>query len=236
MNVRVAEPVLTINKSITGTTPVDAGDAVNYRLVITNSNSGTPATAFDIVMTDTINSNLTINSASITGTTQGATCQGGTASSQSITTVGQLITVNATCLDVNQTITVDISATVNADAPSSLTIPNTGRITWTSLPGSNGTTSNPTGSANTGTPGSDTGERTGDTSGGTRSWNDYAAQSLVSFSLANPVSVVKNAPTPLTYTIGQTITYPIVVTCTKASPRACGSLIPCRRGWHTSLT
>ncbi len=212
VNVRVAEPVLTINKSITGTTPVDAGDPVNYRLVITNSNSGTPATAFDIVMTDTINSNLTINSASITGTTQGATCQGGTASSQSITTVGQLITVNATCLDVNQTITVDISATVNADAPSSLTIPNTGRITWTSLPGSNGTTSNPTGSANTGTPGSDTGERTGDTSGGTRSWNDYAAQSLVSFSLANPVSVVKNAPTPLTYTIGQTITYPIVVT------------------------
>ena len=211
VNVRVAEPVMTVGKIVNGAAPVDAGDPFTYRITIANSNTGTPATAFDITMTDTVNSNLTINSASILSTTQGATCQGGTSFTNSISTVGQLITFNASCLDVSQTITVEIAATINANAPSSLTIPNTARIIWTSLPGTNGTTSNSTGSSTPGTPSSDTGERTGDNSGG-RNWNDYAVQGTVNIPLANPVSVVKNAPTPLIYTIGQTITYPIVMT------------------------
>ena len=219
ITLRVAEPVVSIDKSIAGSPPVDAGDPLTYRMVITNLNQGTPTTAFDIVMTDTVDSNLTINSASVVATSQGAVCQGGTAFTHSVSTVGQLVTLNASCLDVSQSITVEIAATVNANAPASLTIPNTARTTWTSLPGSNGTTVNPTGSLTPGTPGSDSGERTGDNSGG-RNWNDYAAQDSESVSLSNPLSVVKNAPTPLVYTIGQTVTYPIAVTLHEGTTRS----------------
>ncbi len=209
--VRVAEPVMSVDKAVSGTPPVDAGDSFTYQVNISNNNTGTPATAFDIVMTDTIDSHLVINSAAITATTQGATCQGGTPYTHSINTSGQDITLNASCLDVGGNITVEINVTVVDTAPSSLTIPNTAHITWTSLPGTHGTTTNPTGSSTPGAPGSDTGERTGDSSGG-RTWNDYSAQDVVNVSLADPVSVVKNAPAPTAYTIGEAINYPIVVT------------------------
>ena len=60
-------------------------------------------------------------------------------------------------------------------------IPNTADLTWTSLPGDNGTPSNPTGSATPGTPGSATGERDG--SGGI---NDYARSDTEFIQIQSP--------------------------------------------------
>ena len=99
-----------------------------------------------------------------------------------------------------------MTAKVVAAAPNGVTIPNTANLTYTSLPGANGTTGNPTGSNNTGTPGSATGERTG--GGGT---NDYTSTSTVNSVLATP-TITKLAPSPTQYTIGDNITYDIRVT------------------------
>ena len=211
VNISIVEPVVSISKTLF-TAPVDAGDPIVYDMVISNSAAANGATAFDLQMTDTLETNLTNINAVIQGTTQPAACTGGTTFTATPTISGQLVTVNATCLDTSRSITVRISANVISTAASSLTIPNSARVTWTSLPGLTGTpgASNPTGSSTPGATGTATGERNG--SGGAGSLNDYTTLSSISTSLANPVSVVKQAPDPLIYTIGQTITYPIVVT------------------------
>ena len=212
--ITVAEPSLSIAKSIIAPAPTDAGDPITYDIVIAN-NSVAPngATAFDLAMSDTLDSNLTNIAATVSATTQTSPCTGGTNFTAPAPTVsGQDVNVNASCLDIGKSITVRITANVTGTAPSSLTIPNAAQVTYTSLPGGTGTlgTSNPTGSSTPGASGTATGERNG--SGGASSLNDYTTLASVSTSLANPVSVVKNAPSPVTYTIWQTITYPIVMT------------------------
>ena len=218
ITITIAEPVVTITKSLV-TAPVDAGDPVVYDMVITNASGTNGATAFDLEMTDTLDTNLTNITAVVQATTQGTPCAGGTAFTATPSVSSQLVTVNATCLDPSQTITVRISANVIDTAPSSITIPNTARVAWTSLPGSTGTpgTSNPTGSTTPGGTGTGTGERNG--TGTTGTLNDYNSSASVNAPLANPISVVKNAPIPVVYTIGQTITYPIVITLHEGTTR-----------------
>lgn len=216
ITITIAEPVVVITKSLV-TAPVDAGDPVVYDMFITNTGGTNGATAFDLEMTDTLDTNLTNISAAIQATTQGTPCADGTAFTATPSVSGQLVTMNATCLDPSQSITVRVSANVVDTAPSSLTIPNIARVAWTSLPGLTGTpgASNPTGST---TPGG-TGTRTGERNGTGDTLNDYHMSVSVDAPLANPISVVKNAPVPIVYTIGQTITYPIVVRLPEGTTR-----------------
>lgn len=218
ITITIVEPVVSITKTLV-TAPADAGDPVVYDMVITNTGGANGATAFDLEMTDTLDTNLTTISAVIQTTTQVSPCAGGTVFTATPSVAGQLVTVNATCLDPSQSLTVRISANVIGTAPASLTIPNTARVAWTSLPGLTGTpgASNPTGSTTPGGTGTGTGERNGTGTSGTL--NDYNTSASVNAPLANPISVVKNAPVPVVYTIGQTITYPIVVTLHEGTTR-----------------
>ncbi len=214
VQVIVAEPALTLAKSLT-TAPTDAGDPITYTLTITSASGVNRATAFDLTLTDTFDTNLTGFSVSSVTTTQGATCTGNGGGTTAFnhnggSFTGSTLTFTATCLDPGQTITVTVTATVAATAPAGYTIPNTANLFYTSLPGPNGTTSNPTGSSTPGTSGSDTGERDGsDGVGG--AVDDYAATSSVNAPLATP-QIDKLAPTPVSYVIGEQVTFNILVT------------------------
>lgn len=206
VSVRIAEPVIRNLSKTVLTAPGDAGDTLVYRLTYGNTASGADAAAaFDIVITDVLNTNLVFQS--ITGSTTGGSC-GSTPSTFSGGAVGQTVTATVTCLNPGGTVTIDITAQVIGTAVAGTTIPNTANLVYTGLPGS-GTAGNPTGSTTPGPDGSATGERTGaDGSGGL---NDYVSTSSVSTTLNTP-TLSKLAPSPLQYTIGETITYNLRVT------------------------
>jgi LPXTG-site transpeptidase (sortase) family protein len=123
--------------------------------------------------------------------------------------VGNTLTFTATCLDPGRTITLTITGTVAATAPAGYTIPNSATVTYTSLPGSNGASPNPTGSVTPGASGSGTGERNGQD--GVGGLNDYAATASASAPLSAP-QIDKRTPTPASAPIGGTVTFPILVT------------------------
>jgi LPXTG-site transpeptidase (sortase) family protein len=216
VNIVVAEPSLSLSKVVT-TAPTDAGDPMTYTLTITNNSSGVNrATAFDLTLTDNFDANLTGLSVSSVTTTQGGTCVGpsglGTTafSHNGGVFVGNTLTFTATCLDPGQSITITVTGTVAATAPAGYTIPNSATVTYTSLPGPNGASPNPTGSVTPGTSGSGTGERNGqDGVGG--ALNDYAATASASAPLSAP-QIDKRTPTPASAPIGGTVTFPILVT------------------------
>ena len=213
-NLVIAEPKLSLAKVIT-TAPADAGDPVVYTLTITNISSGVNrATAFDLELTDVLDTNLVPGSV-LVGSTQGLTCTGPSGAgttpfSTGSIIVGQTVTVTATCLDPAKSITVTINATVAASAPAGATIPNAASVTWTSLPGPNGASPNPTGSVTPGSPGSTTGERNGQ-DGPSGTPNNYAATSLVQSALGVP-SINKMAANPGSAPIGGLVTFPILIT------------------------
>ncbi|MEW6093931.1 MAG: sortase [Chloroflexota bacterium] len=218
VTVRIAEPLLTLTKTPAIDPSQDAGDTVTYTLTISaasgtgcSGSNGDCATAFDLSLSDTLDANLIPVSAVITSTTQTSPCVGNgggtTAFVPNISLGGQNVTLTATCLDPGSNIVVTITATVINTVVVPSTIPNIAYLTWTSLPGDYGTTSNPTGSQVTGAPGTGTGERTG--SGVAP--NDYTTSSSGPVVLASP-AVDKHDPSPIEYTIGQTVTYDIWVT------------------------
>ncbi len=212
--VQIAEPSISLAKAIS-TAPIDAGDPVVYTLTITAASGATRATAFDLALTDTFDTNLTGLTVSSVTSTQGATCTGNGSGATAFSHNGGLfsgsaLTFTATCLDPGQTITVTVTGTVASSAPVGYIIPNTANLIYTSLPGLNGTTSNSTGSSTPGGSGTDTGERDGsDGVGG--AVDDYAAASSANAPLASP-QIDKLAPTPTSYAIGEQVTFNILVT------------------------
>ena len=138
------------------------------------------ATAFNVNLTNTLNGNLDLQSVAVT------TPGGSTPSNTSTLGVGGVVRVTVDKLPPAVDITTDptgitilVTARVVNAAPNGLTIPNTANLTYTSLPGKNGTSGNPTGSNNTGTPGSETGERTGAGGDGTTSTSASTVNSVL---------------------------------------------------------
>ncbi len=212
VTVTIVEPQLTINKSVAPAT-ADAGDAVVYYLDITNGNTNA-STAFDLVVNDVINEYMVVQSIS-TGsvpsvTPNDSTCMGGeTFTVSGLTPARQNISLGITCLDPNRGVRIIIETLVRGDAPSGQTIPNTAYLTWTSLPGT-GTTGNPT---TTNTPG-DSGDADGERNGSGTGANDYADNSSADLGTAvglNQATIDKSV-TPTSYTIGDLITYRLLVT------------------------
>ncbi len=201
--VTIIEPVISaITKSVT-TTPTDAGDTIIYQLQFTNTGN---APAFDIAITDALNSVLT-TPVSVSGSTTGGAC-GSTASSVSGSYSAPNVTATVTCLAAGGIATINISATVSNTALTGFAFSNSASLAYTSLPGT-GTAGNPTGSTTPGASGATTGERDG--SGGVR--NDYTSTSnTVNTTLASPSLAKTINPAGTTYAIGATIPYQITIT------------------------
>ncbi|MCB8975991.1 MAG: carboxypeptidase regulatory-like domain-containing protein [Ardenticatenaceae bacterium] len=199
VTVRIVEPAVSLAKTIT-TTPSDAGDTIVYELVATNSNAALIETAFDLLITDTLDANLTLQSVNVSA-------PGYATATDNSNILSNQVDVSVDRLDPGDSVTVTVTAVVNPTAPVNETIPNTAYLTYSSLPG-NGTIGNSTGSNTPGASGATTGERNGD--GGT---NDHFDSDTANVDLQAP-SLDKQV-TPTSYTIGDVLTYKIVVTLTE---------------------
>lgn len=195
----VQEPNVSVQKTVTNP-PHDAGDMVEYTLVVRNTAGANVTTGYDLVVNDQLHQWLT-----------GATIQSvstlpyGGVITQSVTaatnpgTNHDVVSVNIPELRPGDSVTIVIRATVHNNAQASFSLPNTAVVTTTSLPGSNGTITNPTGQQ---TPGS-----TNDPNGERRQSTNHTVTTPL-----NSPAITKTGPTEgTTTTIGSTVTYPITV-------------------------
>jgi uncharacterized repeat protein (TIGR01451 family) len=155
VNATVVEPKLTIAKAASPTT-VAQGGTITYTVTISNG----PIQAFDVQFTDTLPAGLSFSTGSTTVT---GGCSSTSSSSPAVT---------CSSVPVNGTVTITYKAVANpATCPTTLT--NQAQVTWTSLPGLQGTSVNPTWSTTPGASGAGDGERNGTTPALTL--NNYAA-------------------------------------------------------------
>ncbi|KXK26078.1 MAG: hypothetical protein TR69_WS6001001372 [candidate division WS6 bacterium OLB20] len=196
--VRIAEPVVSVAKAVT-VAPTDAGDALQYTITVTNTDTSVNgASAFDFTVTDTVPAEAAVQSVSV------STPNGYTDNSS-----GQNVSVVLDTLGKGQAATITINTFVSSVVQPEEIISNSASAVWTSLPGTNGTTGNPTGSANSGSAGTATGERTGQD--GVGLLNDYTASSTANTSVGS-VIIDKLSPSPTSYPIGSSVDYDIRVT------------------------
>ncbi|MBL8093887.1 MAG: DUF11 domain-containing protein, partial [Anaerolineales bacterium] len=173
--ITIVEPLLTLAKTANPTT-LDNGDTVTYTVVITNATGASRSIAYDLVITDVVPSELTLNPASLSIT------------SGSVSSSGNALTATVSSLATGGGVTLTYAARLD-NLTFGVPITNTAAVAYTSLPGA-GTIGNPTGSNTPGASGTDTGERDG--SGG--AVNDYRT--------TDPASIT--APSSLTKTIVET--------------------------------
>ncbi len=76
--ITVTEPVLTINKSVSDTTPAP-GESFDYTVVVTNSAAANVSGAYNVTVVDTVPAGVVVNESSISngGALTGATANGG---------------------------------------------------------------------------------------------------------------------------------------------------------------
>ena len=207
LTVTVVEPDISINKSVSAG-PYDAGDTIVYTIVYTNNNSANSAAAFDLELDDVVDAALQVQSHTVTPPGYSTVTDNSS---------GNTIDVGIDRLNPGDSVTITITALIPTDTPAYLTIPNDADLDYTSLPDNNGTISNPTGSNNTGVPGTETGERNGDDGVG-GALNDYAVEDDADITIRQP-AIDKQDADPLTYTIGEEATFPIIVTLPEGETR-----------------
>ena len=207
LNITVVEPNLSILKTVSAG-PYDGGDTITYTIVISNSSAANTTTAFDLDFNDSVDAVLQVQSHTVSVP--------GYATYDDYS-AGNDIEIDISHLDAGDSATITIEALIPNDAPANLDIPNISDVSYTSLPNDNGTALNDTGSDNIGLPGSETGERTGgDGIGG--ALNDYAAQGEADITLSQP-AIDKQDAAPTSYTIGEEVTFPIIVTLPEGNTR-----------------
>jgi uncharacterized repeat protein (TIGR01451 family)/fimbrial isopeptide formation D2 family protein len=170
---QIAEPLIrNLTKTITQA-PVDSGDPLTYRLTFSNTASGNnSANAYEIKLTDTLNTNLQLNSVNVFSKPAATTV------ADNSNTGSNLLDLTFDKLAPGESVTVDITASVLSTVSAGQTIPNTAQLVYSSLPGS-GTNSNPTGS-NILNSNDTTSERNGTVSS---TQNDYNNSGSVNFNV-----------------------------------------------------
>ena len=186
--------IANFTKAVTSSGPYDAGNNVTYS--ITFSNTGT-APAYDVTVTDALPAELDlVNSTDVTFSTTGS---GSFTNTSNATT--DTVNVVLSVLEVGESVTITVTATLEDAAGALQTIANTANLAYSSLPGSNGTSPNPTGSTTPGAPGSPTGERT------------FPGTSGTNFTTTIPTVNKTLVPaSPIQFAIGEDMTFNIVVT------------------------
>ncbi len=211
VDVRIAEPLLTLTKSATPTTG-DAGDTIAFSVTFTNSNTTTRAPAFDTILQDVLPAAYALNVGSVSISTSGG------ASGVTNASAGNTVDVTIATMPLGASVTVTYNAQLQTAVQAGATVTNTANVTYTSLPGPNGTAVNPTGSTTPGSGGSDTGERNGsDGVGG--AIDDFAATAARNVTINQPIlnktlvgtEIVHADNTASEVVIGELVTYAVTV-------------------------
>ena len=161
VSVRTAQPSIPVGASTKTVSPTsaDAGDTVTYTVTFTAANGADNADAFEARLVDDLTAlpltNIAFGAPSFVNP---LVCQSPTVINNSTATILDLTfdRVRRNC-QVSLTYTAELTAAVSPGT----SIINTIVLTYTSLPGTNGTTPNPTGSTTPGVPGAVDGERIG---------------------------------------------------------------------------
>ena len=156
--VTVTEPAMAITKSANPTALLTQGGTVRYTVIVTNPAAASAATGYDIYITDAL-------PAQFTGLSVQSITPAGGVSGITDNSSGTTLDITVDTFPADGTLTIVYDGTT-ASPLAAGTITNTANLTWTSLPGVQGT-----GSATPGNPGDSNGERTGNGTGP----NDYAA-------------------------------------------------------------
>ena len=184
--------------------PADAGGVVTYRITFANATGSNISTAFDTRVLDTLPASLQLNLGSVI-VTLGAGAIGPTNAS-----AGNTVDVTIATIPPGGTVQIDYTATILDAALAGDTVDNTANFTYTSLPGAGTPTGQPGNSAGSTTPGA-SGATNGERNGSGTAPNDYLGGDPASFTMNGP-TIDKLAPTPAGYTIGEVVTYNILVT------------------------
>ncbi|MBN2085466.1 MAG: DUF11 domain-containing protein, partial [Anaerolineales bacterium] len=210
LRVRIAEPFLTLDKTHSALTTVDAGDTVTYTATITNSGSAptsSTATAFDVDFTDTPPAAyLTLNLASVSISTSGGVTGAVNVSA------GNTVHFTIGSMPVGSQVVITYEVTVRTGVNPGQAVDNDAEVIWTSLPGLRGT-----GNATPGLPGTDTGERDG-SNGPAGNPNDHDRVDIATLDITDPffsksvesTSAVHTAGNDLA--IGEVATFGLLVT------------------------
>jgi len=198
----LVEPNITISK-IAAAPSLTIGAAVVY--TITMANNGT-ATAFDVRLTDSLPACLT-NLTNISINTSGAV------TGLTNSTVGSNLLVTIGSVPVNGSVTLQYSAALKCLDCSQLV--NNAKVTWTSLPGVQGTTVNATTSPTPGTSGAPDGER--EFGGGVNDYTAVASSTLCCMQVNNP-STSCNANNSFTHTFTVTNFSNSIISAINLSP------------------
>ena len=217
----VVEPKLTLTKTVldqtdNSTTTGDAGDQVQYTYTLKNTGG---ATAFNVNLADLLPADLAGSTGSLT-----VSVTGGMATGQNTAgTNGNTLSVLFASLASGATVTVKYTATIQNTVTPLETLDSTASATWTSLPGTNGTTGNPTGSNTPGAPGSATGERTAPVTPAYAPDNYIVSKDAPLTVLAPPSiqKVVASTSLPQTtgsnVAVGEQVTYDVTFTLSEAT-------------------
>ncbi len=169
----VAEPSITDLDKTTQTPTGDAGDVIQFRTRYSNTADPNAAVAYDVRLVDTPPPLfMQLDPTSVQVFRNGTLITTGFTDNSSGNTVDVAVDEVARGDQIEIVYDVTLTAAVQPDQ----VIDNTADLTYTSLPGSNGTTNNPTGSVTPGAPGSSTGERDG--SGGINNYIDSDTESV----------------------------------------------------------
>jgi len=152
VRVTVFQPSLTVAKS-GSRAPGAGGDTVTYTVTVTNGSGANVSPAYDATVTDTLPALLHLSLAS------GTAVAAGGASVPVNTSAGQTVSIAVATIPAGGSVTINYTATIQPGGFPGQTLVNTAATAWSSLPGANGTTPNPTGSTTPGAPGTGTGER-----------------------------------------------------------------------------
>lgn len=192
-NVTVREPQLQVVKSVSPN-PADGGDTVTFTMVVSHTGSSTED-AFEVTLEDIVPSGITYVASSL------ANVSGETATLDDAS--APTLTASWSQLDVGQTSTIEFEAIVSTSAFSGDEVINDATIKWSSLPGD---VTTPISTYN-----NTSCERTGDTVDCGNVANDYVATGSASLQVGEP-QIDKQTPVPGSYTIGETITFDLLVT------------------------
>jgi LPXTG-site transpeptidase (sortase) family protein len=198
IQVRVVEPFLTLDKTHSAMGgSVDAGDTVTYTATITNDGSApvnSTATAFDIDFSDTPPAAyLTLNLASIGISTSGGVTGVVNASA------GDTVHVTIASMPVGSQVIITYAVAVGTGVTPGQAIDNDAEVTWTSLPGLQGT-----GDATPGLPGAGDGERDGSNGPGGNP-NDYDLTDTATLDIHDPYFSKSVDSTSASHTAGNNL-------------------------------
>lgn len=189
VSVVVEEPQPTITKTINAalsnpaTGPYDAGDTVVYDIVVSNPSTANIIDAFELDIVDDVDANLNLtNPIAFIGTINGTPTDNSDYLPVSGDGDGQSVIVSIDQLEPGESLTIRVTTTVLATVTDGQIIANQSDLTWTSLPGDQGTSNQTPGDS-----GDSDGERNG--SGGT---NDYSDTDTVNFTVGGTYTAEKS--------------------------------------------